>query len=130
MLIAVYLGERSVGVVLLVVTEASDQVGEDNLQVSLVSKVLASVSTFEFLQNPGLVLEVKEKVQVVVVTEIVPATLAQCHAVSITCADIVTRVAIPAPPYCNSNWNTNSTNSYLNTRTASYTGLYKYLYRL
>ena len=64
------------GVVLLVVTEASDQVGEDNLQVSLVSKVLASVSTFEFLQNPGLILEVKEKVQVVVLTEILSGTRA------------------------------------------------------
>ena len=71
MLIAVYLGQRSVCVILLVVTEASDQVGEHNLQISLVIKVLLSVSAFEFLQNPRPIWEIKEKVQVVVVTEIV-----------------------------------------------------------
>ena len=71
MLVAVYLGQRSVCVILLVVTEASDQVGEHNLQISLVIKVLLSVSAFEFLQNPRPIWEIKEKVQVVVVTEIV-----------------------------------------------------------
>ena len=57
----------------VIVTEASDQVGEHNLKISRAVKVLASVSAFEFLQNPGLILEIKEAVQVVVVTEIVPA---------------------------------------------------------
>ena len=71
MLVAVYLGKRSMVCLLVELTETSDQVREHDLQIGLARKVLASVSVFELLQNPRLILELKEQLQVVFVTEIV-----------------------------------------------------------
>ena len=89
-LIAVYLGQRALAVVLLILTEASDQVCEDNLQISLLSEILASVSPFEFLQNSRLILEIKEKIQVVVVVaEIIVPRVSE-----LTCSDLPVIVQI------------------------------------
>ena len=129
MLIAVYLGQRSMCVVLVIVTEASDQVGEHNLQISLAGKVLASVSLFEFLQNSRLILEVKEKVQVVVLTEIVATQYSElpCRVVWFTCVcgDIAMHVTRfwSAPPYCNCNQQTCCLNKLLSShRTGDWGG--------